>query len=67
MDGAGIFSKVIIDDKGDLFLLFSNPMRKHASKVINKEIFADAYDGMQDNEDLKFTMAEFPYNFKEVF
>ena len=66
MDHVGIFSKVIIDDKGDLFLLFSNPLVKHASKVVNKEIFADSnYD--TQGEDLKFTLVEFPDKFKEVF
>lgn len=68
MDHVGIFSKPIIDDKGDLFLLFSNPLYKKASQLACKEITADSNDDddMLD-EDLKFTMVSFPDNFKEVF
>ena len=66
MDHVGIFSKPIIDDKGDLFLLFSNPLYKSGSKLACKEITADFNDDMQD-EDLKFTVVAFPDNFKEVF
>ena len=55
MDYVGIFSKVIIDDKGDLFLLFSNPQFKHASKVVNKEIHPGSDCEMTD-EDFKFTL-----------
>ena len=66
MDFVGIFSKPIIDDKGDLFLLFSNPLFKSGSRLDCKEITDDSNDDMQD-EDLKFTLVAFPDNFKEVF